>query len=210
MFLRLFTAIFMLLFSGAIMAYEEPKYDVIEKSDAFELRAYKPMIVAETLVDGSMEEAGSKGFRLIADYIFGNNKSRTGGSEKISMTIPVTMAPKFESKPEKISMTAPVSMQESAGKWRMYFVMPSKYTLETLPVPNKPEVILREVPEKKFAVLRFSGFAGEAKVAKKTEELLVWLQAKQIKPSGAPELARYNAPWTLPFLRRNEVMVEIQ
>lgn len=201
---RLVSLLFLLLFSGAIMAYEEPKYDVIEKSDAFELRAYKPVIVAEALVEGSMDEAGNKGFRLIADYIFGNNKSRAGGSEKISMTIPVTMEPKSE----KISMTAPVSMQESAGKWRMYFVMPSKYTLETLPTPNNAEVKLREVPAKKFAVVRFSGFAGEAKTAKKTEELLTWLQAKQIKPAGAPELARYNAPWTLPFLRRNEVMVE--
>jgi len=76
------------------MAYEEPKYDVIEKSDAFELRAYKPVIVAETMVDGSMDEAGNKGFRLIADYIFGNNKSHAGSSEKISMTVPVAMAPK--------------------------------------------------------------------------------------------------------------------
>jgi hypothetical protein len=193
-----------LFISGIAMAYEEPKYDVIEKSEAFELRAYTAIIVAEALVDGDMEDASNKGFRLIADYIFGNNKSRAGGSEKISMTVPVTIEPKSE----KMSMTAPVSMQESAGKWRMYFVMPSKYTLETLPIPNNPEVKLREVAAKKFAVVRFSGFAGEAKTAKKTEELLVWLQAKQIKPSGAPELARYNAPWTLPFLRRNEVLIE--
>jgi SOUL heme-binding protein len=196
----------MLSFSGIIMAYEEPKYDVIEKSDVFELRAYKPFIVAEAFVDGSLDEASNKGFRLIADYIFGNNKSQAGASEKISMTIPVTMEPKSE----KISMTAPVSMQESSGKWRMYFVMPSKYTLETLPAPNNAEVKLREVPAKKFAVVRFSGFAGEEKTAKKTEELLTWLEGKQIKPSGVPELARYNSPWTLPFLRRNEVMVEYQ
>jgi hypothetical protein len=187
------------------MAYEEPKYDVIEKSDAFELRAYKAFIVAETYVDGDLDAASNKGFRLIADYIFGNNKARTGASEKISMTVPVTMEPKSE----KISMTAPVSMQETSGKWRMHFVMPSKYTLETLPKPNNAEVKLREVPAKKIAVVRFSGLAGEEKVAKKTEELLAWLQTKQIMPSGAPELARYNAPWTLPFMRRNEVMVEL-
>jgi SOUL heme-binding protein len=210
MLLRVFSFIFLLSFSGVIMAYEEPRYDVLEKSDAFELRAYKPMIVAEAFVDGNLDEASNKGFRLIADYIFGNNKSRAGVSEKISMTVPVTMEPKIESKSEKISMTAPVSMQEAAGKWRMHFVMPSKYTLETLPVPNNAEVKLREVPAKKFAVVRFSGFAGEQKVAKKTEELLAWLQTKQIEPAGVPELARYNAPWTLPFLRRNEVMVEYQ
>jgi SOUL heme-binding protein len=210
MLLRVFSFIFLLSFSGVIMAYEEPKYDVLEKSDAFELRAYKPMIVAEALVGGDLDEASNKGFRLIADYIFGNNKSRAGVSEKISMTVPVTMEPKIESKSEKISMTVPVSMQEAAGKWRMHFVMPSKYTLETLPVPNNAEVKLRQVESKKFAVVRFSGFAGEQKVAKKTEELLAWLQGKQIKPTGVPELARYNSPWTLPFLRRNEVMVEYQ
>jgi len=92
----------------------------------------------------------------------------------------------------------------------MYFVMPSKYTLETLPVPNNAEVKPREVPAKKYAVVLFSGFSGEAKMAKKTEELLAWLQVKQIKPSGAPELAHYNTPWTLPFLRRNEVMVQYE
>jgi len=188
------------------MAYEEPKYQVIEKSGTFELRAYSPVIVAETLVDGSMDEAGKKGFRLIAGYIFGNNKSNLGGSEKISMTVPVVMAPKSE----KISMTVPISMQGNAGKWRMYFVMPSKYTLDTLPVPNNSAVKLREVPAKNYAVLLFSGSSSEEKIAKKTEELLSWLQAKQIKPSGSPELARYNAPWTLPFLRRNEVMVEYE
>lgn len=206
MFLRLFIAVALLLLSGAVMAYEEPKYDVIAKYDAFELRAYKPIIVAETLVDGSMDDASSKGFRLIADYIFGNNKSNAGSSEKISMTVPVAMAPKSE----KISMTIPVSMQEYAGKWRMYFVMPSKYTLKTLPVPNNTDVKLREVAAKKYAVLRFSGLAGEEKTAKKTDELLAWLQDKKIKPTGTPELARYNAPWTLPFLRRNEVMVQYE
>jgi hypothetical protein len=210
MLLRLFSLIFLFLFSGAIMAYEEPKYDMIEKSDEFELRAYKPMIVAETLVDGNMDDASSKGFRLIADYIFGNNKSHAGGTEKISMTVPVAIAPKFESKSEKISMTAPVSMQESAGKWRMYFVMPSKYTLDTLPTPNNAEVKLSEVQAKKYAVIRFSGLAGEEKVAKKTEELLAWLQAKQIRPASVPQLARYNSPFTLPFLRRNEVMIQYQ
>jgi SOUL heme-binding protein len=204
MLLRLFSFICLLLFSGLTMAIEEPKYDVLEASEAFELRAYKPMIVAETFVDGDLDAASSKGFKLIADYIFGNNKSATGASEKISMTVPVTMEPKSE----KISTTAPVSMQEAAGKWRVHFVMPSKYTLDTLPVPNNAEVKLRQVESKKFAVIRFSGFAGEGKTAKKTEELLAWLQTKQIKPAGVPELARYNAPWTLPFLRRNEVMVE--
>jgi hypothetical protein len=190
-----------------VMATEEPKYTVIESADAFELRAYPPIVVAEVLVDGDLDAASSKGFKLIADYIFGNNISRTGAKEKISMTAPVTMQPAVEDKSEKIAMTAPVSMQQTEGKWRMHFVMPSKYTLDTLPKPNNPQVKLRAIAATKFAVVRFSGIANQVKTTKKTEELLAWLASKQIKPIGTPELARYNAPFTLPFLRRNEVMV---
>lgn len=187
------------------MATEEPKYNVIETSGDYELRTYAPMVVAETLVEGSLDDASSAGFKRIADYIFGNNTSRIGGSEKISMTAPVTMAPKAKS--EKISMTAPVTMQQKEGQWRMYFVMPSQYSLDTLPTPNNPAVKLRELPANRVAVIRFSGLAGEEKTAKKTAELLDWLKTKQITPLGEPELARYNPPWTLPFFRRNEVLV---
>lgn len=190
------------------MAIEEPKYTVLEKSGDFELRAYAPMVIAETLVDGSLGEASSAGFKRIADYIFGNNTSQTGASEKISMTAPVGIAPEaVDKKSEKISMTAPVGMQKIADQWRMYFVMPSQYTLATLPKPNNPAVNLREIPASRVAVLRFFGLAGEEKTAYKTNELLAWLKNKQITPISAPELARYNPPWTLPFLRRNEVML---
>jgi DNA gyrase inhibitor GyrI len=85
--------------------------------------------------------------------------------------------------------------------------MPADYTMETLPRPNNPAVTLREVPASKYAVIRFSGFTGEEKVAAKTAELIAWLDSKGITPDGEPKLARYNPPWTLPFLRRNEVMV---
>ena len=198
----------LLLVANFAMATEEPKYSVLEKSGDFELREYAPMVVAETIVDGDLDDASSAGFKRIADYIFGNNTARAGGNEKISMTAPVTMAPKSE----KISMTAPVGMQPKAGldntnQWRMYFVMPSKYTLDTLPSPNNPAVTLRAIPASRVAVLRFSGLAGEEKTANKTAELLAWLKTKQITPISEPELARYNPPWTLPFLRRNEVMV---
>ena len=195
------------------MATEEPEYTVIEKSGAFELRSYSPMIVAETRVSGSMDDASSAGFRLIADYIFGNNTaagggntSHGGGNEKISMTAPVTMEPASE----KISMTAPVSIEQEDGQWRVHFVMPSDYTMEILPRPNNPAVSLREVPARNYAVIRFSGFTGEDKIAAKTAELMSWLDSKGITPIGKPELARYNPPWTLPFLRRNEVMVAYQ
>lgn len=207
--LGILCGLIILLFANLAMAIEEPKFTVVEKSGDFELRAYAPRVVAETLVDGSLDNASGVGFKRIADYIFGNNTSHSlansGGSEKISMTAPVTMSQKAAS--EKISMTAPVTMQQTAGQWRMYFVMPSQYTLSTLPTPNNAAVNLRELPASRVAVLRFSGLAGEEKSAKKTAELLVWLKSKSITPIGTPELARYNPPWTLPFLRRNEVMV---
>lgn len=206
--LGLLCGFIILLFANLAMAIEEPKYTLVEKTGAFELRAYAPKVLAETLVDGSLDAASSVGFRRIADYIFGNNTAHNGGNEKISMTAPVTMAAKSDkSASEKISMTAPVTMQQTDGKWRMYFVMPSQYTLSTLPTPNNPAVTLRELPATRMAVIRFSGLAGEVKTAKKTAELMAWLKSKNIVPNGEPELARYNPPWTLPFLRRNEVMV---
>ncbi|PCO06265.1 heme-binding protein [Microbulbifer flavimaris] len=186
------------------MAIEEPEYAVIEQSKPFELRAYQPKIVAEVQVTGSMDEASGRGFKLLADYIFGNNTARTGGNEKIAMTAPVGMEPESE----KISMTAPVSMEQSGGQWRVSFVMPSQYTMETLPRPNNQAVTLREIPETNYAVIRFSGLAGEDKIARKTAELIEWMDEKGLEPTGQPELARYNPPWTLPFLRRNEVMIK--
>lgn len=198
------------------MAIEEPNYSVIEQTGAFELRAYNPMIVAETTVAGSLDDASSAGFRLIADYIFGNNTSAAGDSEKVSMTAPVTLSPshtpsKDEAAPsEKISMTAPVTMARSEGQWRTHFVMPKEYTMNSLPSPNNSAVTLREIPERKYAVIRFSGFTGEAKVAEKTTALMQWLTDKGISPVGEPQLARYNPPWTLPFFRRNEIMVAYQ
>lgn len=203
MLFHLFVGLLVSFFAGIVMAIEEPKYTVIVKSDAFELRSYKTKILAETLVSGSLDEASSAGFKLIADYIFGNNASSTGENKKISMTAPVTIAPKSE----KISMTAPVTIEQTGEQWRINFVMPSQYTLASLPKPNNPLVTLREVPASKFAVIRFSGFVGKDKIANKTAELLAWLSDKGIKPIGKPELARYNPPWTLPFLRRNEIMI---
>lgn len=200
----LFLGTLLLFFAEPIMAVEEPEYTVTETSGNYELRTYSPRILAETLVSGSVDSASTAGFRLIADYIFGNNTTRTGANEKISMTAPVSIEPESE----KISMTAPVSMRQADGQWLVHFVMPSQYNLETLPKPNNPEVTIREVPETNYAVVRFAGFADEKKTAKKTADLLAWLDRKGIIPNGEPELARYNPPWTLPFLRRNEILVE--
>ncbi len=211
--MRLFIVFFTLLFLiGTAMATEEPKYNVIKKSASFELRSYAPQIIAETIVSGDLDAASSAGFKLIADYIFGNNTALAGGNEKISMTALVTMEPTTNNQSKKISMTAPVTIEQADGQgefnqWRMHFVMPSEYTMNTLPKPNNPAVTLREIPNRHYAVNRFSWFAGEEKVVEKTNELLAWMKTNNITPTGRPEIARYNPPWTLPFLRRNEIMI---
>ena len=195
----------LLFIPGAAMAVEEPDYTVISQSEDFELRRYDPQLVAQTLVTGDQKDASNKGFKVLADFIFGNNTAPTGGSGKISMTAPVKMQPSQE-----IAMTAPVNMQQTDGKWRVRFVMPSQYTMQTLPKPNNPEVEIIEVPAQTYGVIKFSGFTGSSKVDDKTEELRTWMQSKNLTPTGDPELARYNTPWTLPFLRRNEVMIRYQ
>lgn len=186
------------------MATEEPTYTILNQSEDFELRRYDPQIVAETWVSGDQKEAGNKGFKVLADYIFGNNTAPSGESSKISMTSPVKM------QPQKIAMTAPVAMQEQDGKWRVRFVMPSKYTMQTLPKPNNLAVSLIEVPVQTYGVIKFSGFTGEQKVADKTQELKNWMQSQNLTLVADAEMARYDPPWTLPFMRRNEIMIKYQ
>ncbi|MGP4970003.1 SOUL family heme-binding protein [Psychrobacter aquimaris] len=203
----------LLLTSGAAMATEEPNYTVLSQMDDFELRRYDKQLVAQTWVSGDQDSASREGFKVLADYIFGNNTAPTGGSSKISMTAPVTMQPenkKGVDESQKIAMTAPVSMQQDDGKWRVQFTMPSKYTMQTLPKPNNPNITITELPAQTYGVIKFSGLAGSKKVATKTEELQSWMQTQNLTITGEPELARYNPPWTLPFLRRNEVMIAYQ
>jgi hypothetical protein len=209
-----------LILGEVAMAIEEPVFETLEKVENFEIRQYRPVIVAETFVDGDMGSASNSGFRLIADYIFGNNQSMRGAgdkpSEKIAMTAPVSVEPAARS--EKIAMTAPVNVAPQGDsvsgmmhskRWRVQFTMPGEYSMATLPKPVNPAVTLREVPGKRYAVLVFSGLAGEEKVQQKTDELLVWLKSKNRRAIATPQLARYNPPWTLPFLRRNEILVEV-
>lgn len=197
----------LLTLPGVAMATEEPEYTILNKAEDFELRRYDSQIVAQTWVTSDQKDAGNKGFKVLADYIFGNNTAPNGDSSKISMTAPVKMQPQTGAS-EKIAMTAPVAMQEQDGKWRVRFVMPSKYTMQTLPKPNNSEVSIIEVPAKTYGVIKFSGLTGEEKVATKTAQLQDWMQNLNIV--GMPEMARYNPPWTLPFMRRNEIMIEYQ
>jgi hypothetical protein len=212
-----------LLSAKSALAIEEPAFEVIETSGGVELRRYAPYVVAETFVDGSLGTASNLGFRRIAAYIFGANTvaGSTTASAKIEMTAPVTVEPiGATDKPSaKIEMTAPVTAEPvgadaadalaTARRWRIQFAMPARYTLETLPRPNDPLVVLRQEPARRQAVVVLSGLAGEEPVRKASVELRAWLAAKGLEPVGPIRLARYDPPWTLPFWRRNEVMVEI-
>ena len=202
---------------SAALAIEEPKYKILVQEAGFELRQYAPFIVAETWVDGDMDAASSKGFRIIADYIFGNNKApQSTQSSKIAMTAPVTLVPDVQ--PLKLDMTAPVSVQPAVDastwaqtkRWRVQFVMPDKYTLESLPLPNNGAVKLREVSAKTVAVAKYSGFNTDSRIRKETQALTDWVQARKLVTSGPPQLARYDPPWALPMLRRNEIQLEIK
>jgi hypothetical protein len=201
-----------LFWTNSLMATEEPKFTLLLKEERFEIRRYAPQIIAEGIVDGDMDSASNRGFRLIADYIFGNNQKTA-----IAMTVPVVVEPEAVS--EKIAMTAPVSVEpqtEQAGsmvgarRWRIHFVMPSQYSMATLPKPLNPLVSLREIPAKTFVAITYSGFNSEASAQEKTDELAAWIQARALESIGRPQLARYNPPWTLPFWRRNEILQEIK
>ena len=203
-----------ILGSPSAMATEEPKYELVFSEGDMELRRYAPMLIAETVVDGDLDEASNKGFRLIAGYIFGDNQSPDAGQKaKIAMTAPVTVEPQSS----KIAMTAPVTVEpqsaetdmKAARRWRIHFVMPSQYTLETIPKPSNHQVQLREVPGKHYAVHRYSSFNTLSRIQQKTDELLQWTAGKSLMLTGTPQLARYNPPWTLPMFRRNEIMVEV-
>jgi hypothetical protein len=192
----------LLLAGGPAQAVEEPAFKTLLSDGAFEVRDYPSLIVAEVTVTGEQKEAANNGFRLLAGYIFGGNKSR----KSIPMTAPVAQAPVSE----KIAMTAPVTQIQNAGTWIVRFTMPSAYAMEALPEPNDPKVQLRRLPATRFATLRFSGLAGKRDVDAKITELLAATTAHHLLASGPVTLAQYNPPWTPWFMRRNEVMVPVE
>jgi len=187
--------------AGPIMSrVEQPDYKVTMTNGAIEIRSYGPMIAAEAEVKGERKAAINEGFRLIAAYIFGANKPNA----KIAMTAPVQ-----QQSAQKIAMTAPVTQQTTGDSWTVRFIMPSSWTLETLPAPNDPRVTLKPVPAKRMLAIRFSGTASDSLIQSKTDELRRYAADKKLATTGEPLLAFYNPPWTLPFLRRNEVMLEV-
>lgn len=202
----------------SVLNIEGPKYTVVSNARGYEIRNYESYIVAETTIRGARnrDEAARKGFPIIAGYIFGDNTKKDkiamtvpvntleGTSEKIAMTVPVNT--------EKIAMTVPVNTEEESGSgaYKISFVMPSKYTIETLPEPNDKRVELREVPAHKVGVRRFSWTTSESAFKKHEAELLEALRRDGVETLGVVNVARYNTPWTIPFMLRNEVQIEVK
>ncbi len=190
---------------GPLMSQvEQPKYDVVKKQKNLELRAYWPQLVAEVDVSGQRSEAIREGFKILADYIFGKNS----GQSQIAMTAPVQQIPG-----EKIAMTAPVQQQKSStnqDKWVVRFSMPSQYTQATLPKPLDTSITIKEIPKRLMLAVQFSGTANDALLLEKQNELLSAAKTEGLTVLSDPTFAFYNPPWTLPFLRRNEVLVEVQ
>jgi effector-binding domain-containing protein len=183
------------------MAIEEAKYEVIKKDDKFEIRDYSAHILAETVVEGNLEDAGNKAFKRLFGYISGDNRP----GDKVAMTAPVSQKPRGE----KIKMTAPVGQQRVKESWVVSFMMPSSYTMETLPEPEDPKVTLRQVPARRMAAIRYTGFWSEKGYLKHKAELESWIHRMGLTIVGDPLWARYNPPFMPWFLRRNEILIPI-
>ena len=184
-----------------IMAAEEAEYTVSVKQDKLEIREYAPSIVAEVIVNDDFEDASGAAFRKLFNYISGDNTGRS----KIAMTSPVSQKPE----PEKIAMTSPVGQRKSDQGWAVSFMMPASYTMDSIPLPDDPTVVLREIPAHRAAAIRYSGTWSEKAYKKQLALLLEWIEAENLETLGEPVWARYNAPFTPWFMRRNEILIPI-
>jgi hypothetical protein len=190
------------LSSCVSVGIEKAKYKVTTREGNFEIRQYSPQIVAETIVDADFENAGNVAFRRLFDYISGNNRKK----ESISMTAPVNQKARFE----KIAMTAPVNQYQSKGRFIVSFVMPSKYTMASLPEPLDSNVVLRKVPSCKLAALRYSGSWSKERYDVQKKRLEEFIRNKDLKITGEAIFARYDPPFQLSFLRRNEILIPVE
>ena len=183
------TMIFLLALTSmqSAMSYEEPEYTILSATPDYEIREYAEHIVAEVDVTGSMGDTGNAAFRILAGYIFGDN----AGSQEMNMTAPVETRPLGE------------------DSYTYAFMMERKYTMASLPEPDDPRIRLTQRPSRVMAVRSYSGSWREAKMRENVEALLTALDSDGIEYTGDPILARYDSPFTLWFLRRNEVMIEL-
>lgn len=200
-FSLIITCVFAVTLAEDAMALERPKYRVVEQEGNFELRQYEPYLVAETIVEGDFDTVGNEGFRRLFDYISGKNRKQ----QSISMTAPVSQ----EEDSEKISMTAPVNQVRVGNKYRITFLMPAKYTMETLPEPLDTRVKLKKIPGQLIAAIRYSGTWSRDRYEEKRIRLQALMRQKDLAPAGEPIFARYNPPFMPWFLRRNEVLIPV-
>ena len=191
-----------LLVAKSAMAVEKAKYTVLEREEDFEIRQYDPQIVAETFVEGNLEEVGNEGFRRLYAYISGENTKK----QSISMTAPVGQ----ETRSEKIAMTAPVKQEKKDNQWRITFLMPAEYALEMLPEPNDNKVKLKADPGRLMAAVRYSGTWSEDGYEENKALLEDYIQKRGLVKAGEPVWARYDPPFMPWFLRRNEVLIPIE
>lgn len=202
--ISIFVIIFIIIaFLGwQLFAYkvDEPNYKIVTAQGSIEVREYPPVIVAEVAMQGKRYEAINAGFKVLADFIFGNNK----GSQKIAMTAPVMQ------QGAKINMTAPVMQQQGGDGWLVRFVMPAEYTMATLPKPNNEDVVITRIPARKYVVIRFSGRNTDANLENHLKELQEYVKANKLKVNPTPIMAFYNPPWILPIFRRNEIMLQVK
>ena len=188
-----------------IHSEEQPNYRVIETDDNKEIRQYQAYIVAKTQVQGEYRQAQRQAFRILAAYIFGENENQ----QDIAMTAPVTQRPAATS--ESIAMTAPVLQSGQGQQWSMSFMMPAKYTLDSLPVPKNEQIRFERIPARLMASIQYSWYGSEERNQAMAEQLQQWLETKQqYKPVTAPVYAGYDPPWTIPFFRTNEILIEIE
>ena len=179
---------------------ETPKYSVIKRQNDIELRQYAGYIQAEvSIVEKDYKSAIEKGFNLLAGYIFGNNISR----QKIDMTTPVQV-----SQSQKIAMTTPVTVTGN-DEFIVAFIMPSEYTLETLPLPKDNNIHFKLIPAHIMAVVRFSGYFQQNVINKNKQRLSQWLEVEGLETEGDFIIAGYNPPWVPGFLARNEVLIKV-
>lgn len=182
--------------------YELPPYKVVEKENQMEIRQYEPQLVAEVTVEGDREKAVNQGFRILAAYIFGENES----TAKVAMTTPVTQIPA----PEKIAMTTPVTQEQSADAWVVRFGMPGQYTVETLPKTKDERIRFAMTKPSRRAAIHFSGFAKDSAIAEQTALLQAFITRKKLTPAGDPVIAYYDDPFTFPWNRRNEILIDVK
>ena len=175
-------------------SYETPAYTVKDTTAAFEVRDYEPLVIAEVTTIGERKNAINEGFRILFGYIVGKNSTQT----KLPMTIPVGQYGLSEDKDN--------------DQWVTEFIMPKGYTQKTLPKPTNTAIRFIELPASTWAVFQFSGNPNTAQLKKRSDDLKAALKASGLPTvmAGVPVCyAFYNPPFTLPFLRRNEVMIRV-